>query len=117
MIPRPYQERLVSRVVDALEKHGNTLAVAPTGAGKTVMLSMVAGRVNPSKALILQHRDELVSQNLSKFQKINPGFSVSLFNAGTKSWRGRAVFGMVQTLFRKKNLKTIPELDLLIVDE
>lgn len=117
MIPRPYQSRLVSRAVKALETHGNTICVAPTGAGKTIMLSMVAGAMQPAKTLILQHRDELVAQNLSKFQKVNPGIPVSLYTADTKSWRGKATFAMVQTLSREKNLDTIPALDLLIVDE
>ena len=81
------------------------------------MLSMVAGEMQPAKTLILQHRDELVSQNLSKFQKVNPGMSVSLFTADVKSWRGKATFAMVQTLSREANLETVPPLDLLIVDE
>jgi DNA repair protein RadD len=117
MIPRPYQDRLVSRVVSALETYGNTLAIAPTGAGKTIMMSMVAGRYESKKILVLQHRDELVSQNLSKFQKVNPNVPVSLYTADVKSWRGKAVFGMVQTLSRPVNLLTVPKLDLLIVDE
>ncbi|MFP5213956.1 MAG: DEAD/DEAH box helicase, partial [Acidobacteriota bacterium] len=117
MIPRPYQRRLVSRAKKALEAEGNTLAIAPTGAGKTIMLSMLAGEMQPAKTLVLQHRDELVSQNLTKFQKVNPGLSVSLFTASTKSWRGKAIFGMVQTLSRGSNLDGIPRLDLMIVDE
>ena len=117
MIPRPYQSRMVSRVVSALEAHGNTLAVAPTGAGKSIILSMLAGEMQPAKTLVLQHRDELVSQNLAKFQKVNPGMPVSLYTAEVKSWKGEAVFGMVQTLSREDNLQRIPRLDLLIVDE
>lgn len=34
MILRPYQEQMVSKAVAALKKHGDTLAVAPTGAAK-----------------------------------------------------------------------------------
>jgi superfamily II DNA or RNA helicase len=117
MIPRPYQSRLVSRAKSALEKHGNTLCVAPTGAGKTIMLSLLVSEMQPAKTLVLQHRDELVSQNLSKFQKVNPGLPVSLFTADTKSWRGKTTFAMVQTLSRENNLETIPRLDLVVVDE
>lgn len=117
MIPRPYQKRAVDKMVYALKEHGNSLAVAPTGAGKTIMLSMVAGDMQPAKTLILQHRDELVAQNLTKFKKVNPEIPVSLYTADHKSWNGRATFGMVQTLARSKNLNTIPKLDLLVVDE
>ena len=117
MILRPYQDRAVSRAAKALRKFSNTLVVAPTGAGKTIMLSALAGRILPKKALILQHRDELVRQNMNKYVAVNPKTRPSLFNAGAKSWRGDAVFGMVQTLSRKNNLGSIPEIDLLIVDE
>lgn len=118
MILRPYQERAVSRAAAAIKKHGNSLIVAPTGAGKTIMLSGLAGKLDPKKALVLQHRDELVSQNLKKFRQVNPSFDTSLFTAAAKSWRGRAVFAMVQTLSRPANLATIPAgLDLLIIDE
>ena len=39
MILRPRQKVFVERAVRALGEHGNTLGVAPTGAGKTIMLS------------------------------------------------------------------------------
>lgn len=117
MIPRNYQKRLVSNVKKALETKGNTIAVAPTGAGKTIMLSMTIGAMQPAKTLIIQHRDELVSQNLLKFRQVNPKVSTGLYTAETKSWRALATFGMVQTLCRKQNLSTIPKLDLLVIDE
>lgn len=44
MILRPRQKILVERSLAALKEHGNTLAVAPTGAGKTIMLSGVTGQ-------------------------------------------------------------------------
>ena len=117
MILRPYQQRAVNRGKKALVKSGNTILVAPTGSGKTIMLSALIGAVNPRKALVLQHRDELVSQNMTKFLKVNPGSTVSTFNASQKSWRGQAVFAMVQTLCRDQNLKTLPKIDLTIIDE
>lgn len=110
--------------MEALNKHGNTLLVAPTGAGKTIMLSAVGGqRINsapkdqPNKTLILQHRDELVDQNCKKFRLVNPHIPISLFDAKSKSWSGRAVFAMVQTLSRSANLLRLPELGTIIVDE
>ena len=47
MMLRPRQP-LVERTVAALLQHGNTLGVAPTGAGKTIMLSAVTGGCSPS---------------------------------------------------------------------
>lgn len=114
MILRPYQSRLVDKAHTALKKHRNTLAIAATGAGKTIMLAALAGKVG-GKTLILQHRQELVEQNLQKFRKVNPDWRVSIFDAGTKSMAGDAVFAMAQTL--TKNLDALPQFGHLIHDE
>lgn len=120
MMLRPRQALLVERSLAALGQHGNTLSIGPTGSGKTIMLSAVAGGilVEPdAKACILAHRDELTSQNQRKFGRVNPGISTSTFDAGEKDWSGRATFAMVQTLTRKEHLDRMPVLDLLVIDE
>lgn len=121
---RPRQAQAVEASVAALEAHGNTLLVAPTGAGKTIMLSAVTGHriINtpkdaPNKALILQHRGELVDQNTKKFRLVNPSIPVGIVDAKTKNWNGRAIFGMVQTLARDANLEKMPMLGTITVDE
>lgn len=117
---RPYQQVFVDRCLAALKTHGNTLGIAPTGAGKTVMLSAIVGRSieeGSRKALILAHRDELTQQNRDKFCRVYPGLSTSVFDAKTKDWSGQAVFAMAPTLCRKKPLKSMPKLDLAVVDE
>jgi len=118
MILRPRQREFVTRCVGALKTHGNTLGVAPTGAGKTICLSGTAGEFlnHPdAKACVLAHRDELTAQNQTKFSRLNPGISTSVFDSRQKSWEGQATFAMVQTLVR--NLKQLPVLDLLVIDE
>lgn len=117
MIPRPYQSRAIGRAKAALEQHGNTLLVAPTGAGKTIMMGQLTKEMQPAKTLVIQHREELVDQNLAKFRKISPSTPVSLYTATAKSWRGQVTFAMVQTLAKERNLATIPRLDLVLVDE
>ena len=44
MILRPYQEVAISDAITALDTHKNTIVVAPTGAGKTIMLSALIGK-------------------------------------------------------------------------
>lgn len=120
MMLRPRQSLLVERTLAALDQHGNTLAVAPTGSGKTIMLSAVAGSLlaePDAKACILAHRTELTGQNRDKFGRVNPGVSTSVFDANEKSWRGQATFAMVQTLSRQSHLEQLPTLDLLVIDE
>lgn len=120
MMLRPRQALLVERSLAALDRHGNTLAIGPTGSGKTIMLSAVAGGVleeSDAKACILAHRDELTAQNRGKFGRVNPGVATSVFDAKEKSWAGRATFAMVQTLTRDAHLDAMPTLDMLVVDE
>lgn len=125
MLLRPRQKELVGRAVAALHKHGNTLAVAPTGAGKTIMLSAIIGelfkssngKANSCKACVLAHRDELTFQNEDKFRRVHPDIATSVYDAGVKSWRGDVTFAMVQTLSRANNLAAMPPLDLLVIDE
>ena len=118
MMLRPRQREFVTRCVTALKAHGNTLGVAPTGAGKTICLSGTAGEFlqHPdAKVCVLAHRDELTAQNLAKFGRVNPHVSTSVFDAHQKSWSGQATFAMVQTLAR--NLEQMPTLDMLVIDE
>ena len=120
MLLRPRQQDMVGRAIHALHKNDNTLCVAPTGAGKTVMLSAITADFlkHPNrKACILAHRDELTAQNQDKFQRVNPHLSTSIYDASEKSWSGAATFAMVQTLSRDPNLETMPALDLLVIDE
>ena len=119
MILRGYQEAAVNAASDALDQHGNTLVVAPTGAGKTIMLSALVGKryKKNHNILILQHRDELVSQNSTKFHRVNDNMSSSIVNASQKDWSGDAVFAMVQTLSRENNLSQMPHVDMIVVDE
>ena len=120
MLLRPRQKQFVERSVGALVKHGNTLGVAPTGAGKTIMLSAVAGGMvggTDAKACVLAHRDELTAQNGSKFARVHPKVTTSVVDAKEKSWAGQVTFAMVPTLARAANLDRLPTLDLLVIDE
>lgn len=117
---RPRQVEFVDKSISALKKHNNTLAVGPTGFGKTIALSGVVARIHkerPGKVLVLQHRDELVGQNSKKFLTVNPGANISLFTAERRSWLGNTVFAMVQTLSRENRLATMPPLAAIVVDE
>lgn len=121
MLLRSRQQEFVDKCMFALANNDNTLGVAPTGAGKTIMLSAVIGEMhkqNPSlRACVLAHRDELTAQNEEKFKWFNPAISTSIVDSYGKSWDGNVTFAMVQTLSRENNLKEMPPVDLLVVDE
>ena len=111
---RPRQKTFVERSVAALASRGNTLGVAPTGAGKTIMLSAVTGEMigDGAKACVLAHRDELTAQNRAKFQRVVPGVATSVIDATEKSWGGQVAFAMVPTLARTSNLADMPRLEI-----
>ncbi len=91
MLLRPRQSKFVDRALAALRARSNTLAVAPTGFGKTVALAAIIGRLlaGGGRALVLQHRQELLMQNVAKFQIINPSLPVSFVDACAKDVSGR----------------------------
>ncbi|KKL98238.1 hypothetical protein LCGC14_1826460, partial [marine sediment metagenome] len=119
MLLRPRQASFVERCCTALDAKGNTLGVAPTGSGKTVMLSAVVGHYADKgieRALILQHRDELTEQNRKTFHAVNPDCGqTGVIDATRKDFHLPITFAMVQTLTR--NRQYMKPLDLLVVDE
>ena len=81
---RPRQSLFVERSLAALCDHGNTLSIASTGFGKTIALSAVVAKSlegSDAKACILAHRDELTAQNRTKFGRVAPDISSSVFDA------------------------------------
>lgn len=116
---RPRQVIFRDKCLEALDAEGNTLGVAPTGAGKTVMLSAITGHYvqQGASALIIQHRDELVAQNRKTFEAVNPRCSTGEFTASHKQWGYGATFAMIQTLAGDANLKGMPAVDIIAVDE
>ena len=119
IILRPRQNTCVNRSLKALEVHGNTLSIAPTGAGKTIMMASILGQSikDTQRALVLQHRHELLGQNQNKFLVMNPSLTTSLFRSGEKNTDGQVIFGMAQTLSREHNLALMPKIELLAIDE
>lgn len=124
----PYQENAVNHALDMLSRRGNSLIVAGTGAGKTIMMAAVIGRFfdgfraankRSPHILVLVHRTEIHTQNHGKFALVNPHIPTSEITAARKSLNGYVHFGMVQTI---SNL--LPEFeragssfDLIVIDE
>lgn len=125
---RPYQEAAVQHALSMLTERGNSLIVAGTGAGKTIMMAAAIGNyfrgfrsVNKRSphVLVLVHRKEIHTQNRSKFELVNPDIATSEIVASRKSVNGYVHFGMVQTVanllpeFKKSNIY----FDLIVIDE
>lgn len=112
---RPRQQLFIDRVLHALAEHGQTLAVAPTGAGKTVCLAAVIDAFPKARSLVLVHRDELVRQTVGTIAAVT-GTEPATYARWARQW-GRCTVAMVPTLARKQHLAAMPSVDLVIVDE
>ncbi|RZI45116.1 DEAD/DEAH box helicase [Candidatus Finniella inopinata] len=121
---RPYQVSMIDDALEALSCEDTALCIAPTGAGKTVILSQImkgylkSGQGRSSsrkKILVLQHTKELLQQNRDKVALWCPKIKTSLFHSEEKDTQGRIVFAMVQTLSR--HYRKFPKVDLVVIDE
>jgi superfamily II DNA or RNA helicase len=91
----------------------------PTGAGKTVIFSQrIAER--QQRALVLVHRDELITQTLDKLSMVARGTAlrIGVVKAERDEHAGDVVVASVQTLQRTKRLQRLAQtFGLLVVDE
>ena len=104
---RPYQKRAFVAVATAfLDRAVNKqLLVLATGLGKTVIFSeAIRRRVHTTgkKALILAHRDELLSQAADKLRAVDPELRIGFEQAGRRPdfARDQVVIASVATLGR-----------------
>lgn len=125
---RPYQEQAVTHALNMLTERGNSLIVAGTGAGKTIMMAAVIGKWCKGfralygklpHVLVLVHRTEIHSQNHGKFSMVCPDIATSEISSEKKSLKGNVHFGMVQTVanllseFKQSGIY----FDLIVIDE
>lgn len=124
----PYQEVASNYAITKLFERGNSLIVAGTGAGKTIMMAgtiqkFVQGfeseKGRKPHVLVLVHRTEIHAQNHSKFSQVCSNIQTSEITSKRKSLKGFIHFGMVQTVsnlldeFERAN----SFFDLIVIDE
>ena len=114
---RSYQTDLISRIAaDFSSGVQRVCAVAPCGAGKTVVVGWMAGKtalVN-KRVLFLVHRWELIDQSDRTFTAMN--IRHGIISAGVPAdYESSVQIGSVQTVSRR--LTRIPPPDFIIIDE
>ena len=69
---RDYQEEEAAGVFREWADHASTLAVLPTGLGKTVLFAEVIRRMHErgARAMVLAHREELITQAADKIRRV-----------------------------------------------
>lgn len=124
----PYQASAVHNAVEMLFERGNSLIVAGTGAGKTIMMAAAIGdffngfyvlHKRRPHVLVLVHRTEIHDQNHSKFSRVCPHLATSEITATRKSLHGSVHFGMVQTVgsLLEDFARAKSFFDLIVIDE
>lgn len=67
---RGYQQACHDAIFEAWKTHTSTLVEAATGTGKTVIFAHVVKTMQPKRAMILAHRDELIMQAKEKIETV-----------------------------------------------
>lgn len=116
----PYQRKFYEGIYSSLRQHDRVCAVAPTGAGKTVVIAQICkDAVNRRRSvLILVHLDVLVPQTLEKLGKVGIHEDmVGCIKAGYPEDREALVqVASVQTLARRQWWRE-KDFKLIIFDE
>jgi superfamily II DNA or RNA helicase len=123
LVLRDYQDEFCDAYRAARARGVETmLGVLPTGGGKTVVFgSLIKDEVDAGgTALVLAHRDELLTQAREKLVAIEPSLEMAtgLVKAGSNDVNAQVVVASVQTLGRQARLDQLPDhFDLVVVDE
>ena len=119
---RPYQQEAVDAVYRFLCENAelNPCVVAPTGAGKSVIIAQLVMDVVmrwDGRVLLLAHVKELLEQNAEKIQALCPTLDIGLHSAGLGRYdtKNAAIVAGIQSVYRKAEL--LGRFDLVIVDE
>jgi len=119
---RDYQEAAVNAVLECWKKARSCLIVLPTGCGKTVVFGEIIRRLLPKRAMVLAHREELISQAKEKVEAIsNAEVGVEMGQQEAFSNFGvwpNVIVSSVQTQITGRMKKFAPsDFDTLIIDE
>lgn len=120
---RPYQQD----AIDALYQYwadgrgSDPLIVAPTGAGKSLMLAKLiedALGYTGTRVLMLTHVKELILQNAEELVNMLPGVDLGFYSAsiGQKRLDKQVTFAGIQSIWERAP-DMVPPPDLVIIDE
>ena len=116
MQARDYQQACVDAIIDAMaDSHKGILCDLFTGAGKTVIFSLLARQCFNSKVLILGHQRELVWQAADKIDRVT-GEAAQVEMAEWWAQDGRVTVACTPTIMRGRHRRFLGH-RIIIVDE
>lgn len=119
---RPYQREAIDKLIEGWRTRQNRLAVVlPTGAGKTVVFAALIRRALPDihgRALVIAHREELITQAAEKIRAVAPDLRIGIVKAERDEHHDADVIvASIQTLASPRRREAIENIGLVIVDE
>lgn len=120
--PYPYQQDAIDKLLNGWRTGRNRLAVVlPTGAGKTVVFAHLIRTALPQangRALVIAHREELITQAAAKIRAVAPDLRVGIVKAERDEHADADVIvASIQTLAVERRRQAITDIGLIIVDE
>lgn len=114
-ILRDYQKAAIEKILWGLTLEGTSIAVLPTGAGKSIVLAELAAQLNQD-ILILQPSKEILEQNYSKLcQYVDPE-EIGIYSASMKQKViKRYTFATIGSVYKKAN--EFAHFDIILIDE
>lgn len=116
MTPRDYQSIALAKIDAGWQQFQKQLLVAPTGSGKTIIFSFLA-HANPSRTLILAHREELIDQAIAKLRSATGLFAGKEKAEYHASPHDRCVVASIQSMIRRLDRWPADHFSLIICDE
>lgn len=112
---RPYQEQAVQKLMWSQQLVGNDICVLPTGAGKSIVISELAHRIQ-KPILILQPTKEILEQNLAKLSHYVDPWDIGIYSAsmGQKEI-GKFTFATIQSIYKKPEY--FKHFNVVVIDE
>ncbi|WP_240634423.1 MULTISPECIES: DEAD/DEAH box helicase [Streptomyces] len=124
--PRPYQTEAINALTTrwATSASNRLAVVLPTGAGKTVVFSnlilehLVVLAARGERALVIAHREELLTQAADKIKAVAPALRVGIVKAARNEHQDvDVVVASIQTLAVERRRQAIQDIGMVIVDE
>ncbi|SVD71042.1 uncharacterized protein METZ01_LOCUS423896, partial [marine metagenome] len=122
--PFPFQRQMLDQLELARRSgHHNTLVVAATGTGKTIVSALdfrrLAEQLPRARLLFIAHRTEILEQSLNLFRHIlRDGSFGELWVGGNRPDQWNHVFGSIQSVSAGDISRLSPDhFDVVIVDE
>lgn len=122
LIPRDYQSYAVDSIFSYWEnKAGNPIVLAPTGSGKSIMISMFIMRAlklfPDTRIIVASHVMEILTQDFEKLYKMWPEAPMGIYSAGLgkRQFDAQILFAGIQSIYKKgyESRRT----DIVLLDE